>query len=204
MSSESSIEAGPQPSIPISPDFHLSPIRQGDQDAYVHHLTDPTIAKNLLLLPYPYTIDNANWWIRHRESNAKNPETYFAIRRNSDGYLIGAIGTDFDINDKSKHSAEFGYWLSKEYRGQGLMPLSIRAFAKHCFDRLGVHRLQAGIFSYNDASGRALTKAGFVREGLLRHYYCKQGEYIDAISYSLLASDMKMKMKSEDENENEK
>ena len=179
----------PQPPIAISPQFYLSPIRQGDQDAYQHHFTDPTIAKNMLRLPYPYTVDNANWWIQHRESNAKNPETYFAIRRSSDGYLIGAIGTDFDMNDKTKHAADFGYWLSKEYRGQGLMALVIKAFARHSFDKLGIHRLQANIFASNEVSGRALTKAGFVKEGLLRHYYCKDGEYIDAISYSLIPTD---------------
>jgi ribosomal-protein-alanine N-acetyltransferase len=120
-----------------------------------------------------------------REKEAKNPECFFAIRR-PDGYLIGAIGTGFD---GKSHSAEFGYWLCSAYRGRNIMPLVIQKFAKHAFHRLSVHRLQATIFSGNESSARALIKAGFAREGLLRHYYMKNGEYIDGVSYSLLDTD---------------
>lgn len=179
----------PQPAIPIQQGFYLSPIHKGDKAAYLHHYADPSIAQNLLQVPYPYTEEHADFWLNLRRTQAKNPETFFAIRR-EDGYLIGAIGTGFDPKDTGKsHSAEFGYWLSNDYRGRSLMPAVIQVFAQHCFTKLGIHRLQATIFHFNGASGRALVKAGFTEEGLLRHYYLKHGRHIDAISYSLLPTD---------------
>lgn len=176
-----------QPPIPIQLGFYLSPIEKTDKSAYLQHYADPSIANNLLMLPYPYTEDHADQWLDTREKNAKNPETFFAIRR-SDGFLIGAIGTGFD-GTNGEHTAEFGYWLCNEYRGRCLMPAVIQVFAKHCFTKLGVHRLQASIFSFNKSSGNALNKAGFTQEGLMRHYYKKGNEYLDAISYSLLKTD---------------
>ncbi len=70
------------------------------------------------------------------------------------------------------------------------MPAVIQAFATHCFSRLQVHRLEAKVFSFNEASCRALTKAGFSREGLLRDFHSKDGKYIDAVLFSLLSTDV--------------
>lgn len=186
----------PQIPIHVQKGYYLSPIKLDDKPAYLkHYNTDDSIARNLLAVPYPYSEERVDLWVTKREREAKNPETFFAIRRNEDGFLIGAIGTGYepgktDVNDPYLgHTAEFGYWLSGEYRGLGLMPAVIQVFAKHCFTKLGIHRLQASIFSFNEASGRALTKAGFTKEGYLRHYYKKNGQYLDAISYSLLCDD---------------
>jgi len=42
-------------------------------------------------------------------------------------------------------------------------------------------------FLPNLASHRALEKAGFQREGLLRHHHFKQGIYLDAIVYGRIS-----------------
>jgi len=155
---------------------------------YAEHFTDPSIAHHLLLVPFPYSKSDADWWVQKREEDAKDPESYFAVRR-SDGFLVGAIGTEYSAA-RNGHCAEIGYWLSSRYRGRNLMPAVIQAFALHCFGRLQVHRLEAKVFSFNDASSRALTKAGFSREGLLRDFHSKDGKYIDAVLFSLLSTDV--------------
>jgi [ribosomal protein S5]-alanine N-acetyltransferase len=53
----------------------------------------------------------------------------------------------------------------------------------HAFQELRIYRLFATQFSSNLASHRALEKAGFQREGPLRHHHLKQGIYLDAIIY---------------------
>ena len=67
------------------------------------------------------------------------------------------------------------------------MPRAISSFSEHAFQRLGVHRLYATPFSFNNASHRSLEKAGFEREGVLRHHHCKHGTYIDAIIYGRIS-----------------
>ena len=174
--------------IPLQHGYYLSPYAEGDQEALAYHLQDPDAHKGLLLLPNPYTLENANFWVQLRLKEAKTPETFFAVRR-PDGYLIGSIGATYD---GSKHKCEFGYWISADYRGRGIMPVVLQRYATYLFNQFhSLKRLQATIFWYNNSSGKALLKAGFTEEGggRLRAYYHKNGEYIDAISYSLLSDD---------------
>lgn len=165
--------------------FHLTRIRGGDKNAYLTHFTDQEIARNTFAIPFPYTEADADWWLAHCAEQARDPETRFAIREPS-GYLIGAIGIVGEL-PASACEAEFGYWLARSHRGRGLMPRVIDAFADHAFRRLGLRRLYATPFSFNHASHRALEKAGFRRERLMREQYRKDGVYLDAIFYMRLA-----------------
>ena len=169
--------------------FYLSPIVRGDKAAYLEHFADPEIVKNLLAVPFPYTEADADWWLDRCEQAANSPMTNFALRAPS-GYLIGAISLIGELSPDA-HSAEFGYWLAQSYRGRGLMPRVICTFSDYAFEVLRVHRLFATPFSSNLASHRALEKAGFQREGLLRHHHFKQGAYLDAIVYGRISESSK-------------
>src|SRR2546430_10147668 len=128
---------------------------------------------------------DADCWVDRCEQSIGSPMTNFALRTPS-GYLIGAIGVVGALSADA-HSAEFGYWLAQSYRGRGLMPRVIRTFSDYAFQELRIHRLFATPFSSNLASHRALEKAGFQREGLLRHHHLKQGIYLDAIIYGRIS-----------------
>jgi RimJ/RimL family protein N-acetyltransferase len=52
--------------------------------------------------------------------------------------------------------------------GKGLATAAIRAACGIAFERLDLHRLQAGLYAGNVGSLRALEKAGFTREGVWR------------------------------------
>ena len=171
--------------LEVADGFYLSPIVRADKDAYLEHFADPEIARNLLAIPFPYTEADADWWLDHCEQSVGCPVTNFALRAPS-GYLIGAIGVVGALSPNA-HSAEFGYWLAQSYRGHGLMPRVIRTFSDYAFQQLRIHRLFATPFSSNLASHRALEKAGFQREGLLRHHHLKQGIYLDAIIYGCIS-----------------
>ncbi len=167
---------------------YLSPVVSSDRGAYLAHFTDPAIARNLLRVPYPYTEADADWWIAFRMEHACDPETHFAIRR-PDGYLIGGIGLTSVQPDRSLHHegspAEIGYWIALEHRGKGLMPAAIAAFVAHCRARLGIGEVCALPFTFNQASCRALEKAGFERVGVLRQRFVKDGQRVDAFDYRM-------------------
>jgi len=171
--------------LEVAEGFHLSPIERGDKAAYLEHFTDPGIARNLLAVPFPYTEADADRWLNLCEQPGNSQTTTFALRAPS-GYLIGCIGLVGPWS-AGAHRAEFGYWLAQSYRGHGLMPRVIRTFTAYAFQQLRVHRLYATPFSTNLASQRALEKAGFQREGLLRDYHFKQGVYLDAIIYGRIS-----------------
>ena len=165
--------------------FYPSPIVRADKAAYLEHFSDPEIAQNLWAIPLPYTEADADWWLDRCEQSVGSPMTNFALRTSS-GYLIGAIGLVGPLSPDA-HSAEFGYWLARSYRGHGLMPRVIRTFSDYAFQQLRIHRLFATPFASNLASHRVLEKAGFQREGLLRHHHLKQGIYLDAIIYGRIS-----------------
>ena len=167
--------------LEVADGLYLSRIVRADKAAYLEHFADPEIAQNLLAIPFPYTEADADWWLDYCEQSVGSPTTNFALRVSS-GYLIGAIGVVGALSPEA-HSVEFGYWLAQSYRGRSLMPHAIRTFSDYVFQQLRIHRLFATPFSSNLASHRALEKAGFQREGLLRHHHLKGGIYLDAVIY---------------------
>jgi RimJ/RimL family protein N-acetyltransferase len=167
--------------------LRLSPIEASDKAAYWKHFADPEIGRMLLAVPVPYTAKDADNWIAHRLSNAREREIQFGIRL-ADGSLIGGIGL-VEERSTSIYRGEVGYWLAAEHRGRGLMPRALRVFADYAFRELQLHKLTATTYPFNPASSRALEKAGFTFEGRLReHVRSRNGaEYYDALVYGLVA-----------------
>jgi ribosomal-protein-alanine N-acetyltransferase len=61
--------------------------------------------------------------------------------------------------------------------------------ADHCFQQVGLHRLEANVRPGNVASRRVVAKLGFREEGMRRRYLFIDGEYRDHITYALLSED---------------
>jgi ribosomal-protein-alanine N-acetyltransferase len=89
--------------------------------------------------------------------------------------------------DQEHHCSETGFWLFPEYWGKGVMRESLPAMFAHCFQQLGLHRIQAMVEPENIGSWRLLESFGFQLEGILRECEYKNGHYVDLKCYSLLA-----------------
>lgn len=57
------------------------------------------------------------------------------------------------------------------------------------FEELRLHRIDAGHFVNNPASGRILRKLGMKHEGTTREHILKWGEYLDVEIYGILAQE---------------
>jgi [ribosomal protein S5]-alanine N-acetyltransferase len=149
-------------------------IRQADDHAVWQNLTD--------MFPHPYTADKGRDWIKHATS--QEPRTNFAIVDNVD-HVIGGIGLELE-RDIYRVSAEIGYWLGREWWGQGIATRAVRAMTDWAFNTFTLERIQAGIFETNPASGRVLEKAGYLLEGRLRRKVIKEGRVRDLLMYARL------------------
>jgi [ribosomal protein S5]-alanine N-acetyltransferase len=174
--------------IKINERIELTEMRETDKAALVQHLNDITIFENTLMIPYPYTEENAEWFINYaREMEAKHGFVVkFAIR--TEGVQIGGIGLMLNERDTQKHKAEIGYWLAKPYRGQGIMTAVVKGLVEHVFNITPLTRLDAMAFAPNIASQKTLEKAGFEREGFARKYVIKpeNGLQIDVALFGKL------------------
>ena len=96
---------------------------------------------------------------------------------------VGGVGVDLGEFEYVK-SGRFGYWLGESYWGRGIMTSVVQATSDYALGHLGIVRLEASVFEWNQASMRVLEKCGFVREGLLRRSIFKDGEIIDSVMYA--------------------
>ncbi|MFD8595058.1 GNAT family N-acetyltransferase [Kitasatospora sp. NPDC059646] len=74
-------------------------------------------------------------------------------------------------------------------RGRGTGTLAQRLLADYLFAHTRTDRLQAWTDHTNLAEQRALEKAGFTREGVLRSAQWRDGRWHDQVIYSLLRTD---------------
>jgi RimJ/RimL family protein N-acetyltransferase len=55
---------------------------------------------------------------------------------------------------------------------------------------LGFHRVELQIYGFNERAIAHAERVGFVREGVKRRAYMKDGEWQDAVLFSLLADEL--------------
>jgi RimJ/RimL family protein N-acetyltransferase len=84
---------------------------------------------------------------------------------------------------------ELGISLRPQHRGHGHGTRAHRLLVAHLLATTSVHRVQATTDVENAAEQRALERAGFRREGVLREAQWRRGAYHDLVMYSRLRSD---------------
>ena len=157
--------------------------RSTDVDSLVKHAGSYSVARNLAVLPHPYTREHGELWISI--ATGRKPESNFAIT--IDNQVVGGIG--ISIGDPERpgicdHCGEIGYWLGETFWGRGIVTEAVVALTEWGFTELGLARLFAPVFARNTASARVLEKAGYEFEGRLRARYFRDGEYIDGLLYA--------------------
>ena len=136
-------------------------------------------------LPIPYTERDAEDYIRAMLSADEN--STFARAITLDGRVVGSIGA-FRQGNIHRQTAELGYYLAEEYWGKGIMTDAIRQLCDTIFETTDILRIYAEPFSYNAGSRRALEKAGFAFEGMMKSNAVKNGKVVDMALYSLTRS----------------
>jgi RimJ/RimL family protein N-acetyltransferase len=85
---------------------------------------------------------------------------------------------------------EIGIAVAPEARGQGVGTQAQREIVRYLFRHTQVNRIQAGTEITNVAEQRALEKAGFTREGVLRGAGFRDGRWRDGVLYSVLRDEV--------------
>lgn len=165
-------------------DFELRNWRESDAQAVARYANNPKIAANLRdVFPYPYTVDDAEQYVRACMQGDVARECTRAIV--VDGDAVGSIGV-FLKDDVYCKSGEIGYWLAEPCWGNGIMSRAIAQICDRVFAHYDIVRIFAEPYAHNMASRRALEKAGFQLEGYLAKSVYKNGELFDSCIYALL------------------
>ena len=87
-------------------------------------------------------------------------ETY-AVCLKENGKPIGCVGLHRNDIAEDDDEYELGYWLGKEFWGQGIIPEASRELLRHAFCDLGMKRIWCGHYDGNFKSRRVMEKLGF-------------------------------------------
>lgn len=109
----------------------------------------------------------------------------------TDGVLIGSVSWNVVQHGptSSCRALNIGISLFASHRGHGYGTAAQRLLAGYLFSSRTVERLEATTDVDNLAEQRSLEKAGFSREGVLRHAQFRRGEWRDVVMYSRLRGD---------------
>ncbi len=103
--------------------------------------------------------------------------------------MVGQLNVS-GISWGSLCSAHIGYWVDERVAGRGIIPTSLALAVDHCFQIVGLHRVEVNIRPENAPSRRVAEKLGFRDEGLRRAYLHIDGGWRDHISYALTAPEV--------------
>ena len=122
-------------------------------------------------------------WVKSREA-ARDPWFYAFVRRDT-GKAVG-MGA-FMRNDASNGVIEIGHiWMSPALQQTREATEGIFLMMRHCFDDLGVRRLEWKCDSLNAPSRKAADRFGFTFEGIFRQHYIIKGRNRDTAWYAML------------------
>lgn len=169
----------------VDEDIVIRPWSVDDVAPLSQALQDRGISQWIPVIPFPYTEKDALDYIQRNVAGKKEADAVgYAIEARENGALLGQVGlSSIDLENKT---AEVGYWIVRKHRGRGIAPRALLLLADWAFDQAGFERLELRTLDGNIASERVATKAGFVREGVLRSIEVVQGRRRDLMVWALL------------------
>lgn len=147
-------------------------------------MKNPVYNQNTTNIPFPYTETSGQFWVKLANEGLELGDKYImAIRLKGSPTIIGGVGLGID---KATNEAEMGYWLDEQYWNQGIVTEASKSLIQYGFDVLGLKRIFATHFTFNEASGKIMQKIGMQKEGILKAHTLKDGESIDHVLYGVV------------------
>jgi RimJ/RimL family protein N-acetyltransferase len=130
----------------------------GDIPAIIAIAGDIEVSRRLARVPHPYGEADAQFFLSEIVPN----EWTWGITLRPSGTVIGMVGLS---PQAEPNTAELGYYVDHRHWGQGIATEAARAVLDYGLTVLKLSRITSGHFLSNPASGRVLTKLGFVAIG---------------------------------------
>ena len=146
-----------------------------DAPALAAAMSDRAIARNLAVVPWPYTLRDAEAFLASPRDPVL-PSFLIFERTDAAPRLIGSCG----LGRRPSGAVEMGYWISRSFWGRGFASEACTALIEIA-RTLGLTRLEASHFIDTPASARVLDKLGFESVGIIApRMSCARGEEVPA------------------------
>lgn len=177
-----------------TPRLLLRPGFPEDAPALAAAIADEAIARNLAVVPWPYSVKDAEAFLASPRDPVL-PALLIFERGLKEPQLVGACG----LARRPSGSVEIGYWISRSFWGRGFATEACSALIDIA-RTLGLRSLEGSHFIDNPASARVLEKLGFEPIGIIApRMSCARGEEVPARLMRLELQAAAFALKSEDE-----
>jgi RimJ/RimL family protein N-acetyltransferase len=106
-----------------------------------------------------------------------------------DGEPVGSLGFRL-VNERSRIVEAGRFAIHPSRRGRGIGDKAARLFQRHLLVDLEMHRIELQIYGFNERAIAQAERTGYVREGVKRKAYLKNGEWQDAVLFGLVREDL--------------
>ena len=150
-----------------------------DISSLVKELNNWNISKWLVEVPYPYSINDANYWI------TKTQEDEFSFNIYLKNNLIGGISLSKKLGDTKW---ELGYWIGEEYWGNKYAIEACEGLIKYFFTYTSNNIIFASHMKDNIKSNKIILSLGFKKLRIGKKYSVSRKEKVEDINYQLIKS----------------
>lgn len=141
--------------------------------------SDPAIARNTARIPWPYTLQDAEAYLRSQQSAAGHWSLLAFARTSGAPRLVGGVGLHPEGD-----AYEIGYWIARPYWGLGFATEAAAGLLRAARGSLQIDRVRSGHFADNPASGRVLRKLGLRPTGrMVKRHSVARGSEVDCLLY---------------------
>jgi RimJ/RimL family protein N-acetyltransferase len=115
----------------------------------------------------------------------------FVIEVDRDAGWVRAGAMGFELANRRSKIARLGRLaVHPDFRGRHLSDVAARLLQRHLLFDLGYHRLELEIYGFNERAQHHAERSGFVREGVKRKAYWREGGWVDGVLYGLIREDL--------------
>ncbi|MCK5449556.1 GNAT family N-acetyltransferase [Candidatus Pacearchaeota archaeon] len=139
-------------------------------------INNKELLKQLCDYPYPCPLKRMEKDVEDGIKGWKTKKS-FSFTILVDGEIAGSIILENPSKDKGRY--DLGFFVGRKFWSKGIATEAIKQIVKFGFDKLKLYRIQADNDSDNLASGRAMERAGFKLEGVLKKIQKKKTKFID-------------------------
>ena len=161
----------------------LRPLEPADAEPVAAYLNDVEIARWLVRVPHPFTIEDAADFINQCCTTASlgTATTLGIIMRGHDSAVIRGVVALHSLDTRP----EIGFWLGRPFWGNGLMSEAVDATLTWAYASLDVDAIIAGAFQGNIASLTIQARQGFEIVGMSRRPSLIEDQLLDHVDTRL-------------------
>ena len=120
---------------------------------------------------------------------ARPPQEFGWFMIEVDGERAGCVAFE-RISEQHRIASAGRFVVHPDFRERRIGVEAARLFLRLLLRELGFHRIELQIYGFNERAIAHAERAGYVREGVKRRAYSKDGAWVDAVMFSLIAEDL--------------